>query len=365
MSDAVPVTFVLPDLGAGGAQRVMLRLAGGLDPARFAAHLIMIGQANDFAGDVPLNVTSERLNAKGLRYALPSLVRSIRAARPRILITTMGYMNLGLLALRPLLGRGLDIVVREANVVEASVRALPRWLPGRRLYAKLYPRAAAVLAQTNAIAAELARVVPNAGDRIVIFPNPVDEKQHRGCVASAIRPRGSGLVLAAAGRLTRQKGFDRLVEIFSQLPRDARLTIYGEGPDRSALEAQIRALGLQGRVSLPGFSSDLATAIASADFFLLPSRWEGLPNVALESLALGTPVIASDESGVDDVAKLAPDAVTIANVESAFAHVIASQSPAAGQVALPRPSLLPPEYRIENVTEQFSNLLDRIVQSRP
>ena len=167
-------------------------------------------------------------------------------------------------------------------------------------------------------------------------------------------------MLLGAGRLTRQKGFDRLIELMPQLPPNTRLTIYGEGPDRAVLQQRIAELGLGERVKLENFSATLPAAMAGADVFVLPSRWEGLPNVVLEALAVGTPVVASDEAEVEDVARAAPPgAVTIAAVGPAFADAIRGRTPAASAPAEPRPSLLPAAYRREAVVAQFSDLLAR------
>ena len=340
----------------------MLTLARTLDPARFSVHIVIIGRANDFAAEIPPNATVEKLDANGMGKSLPRLIKTLRRINPKIVVSTMGYVNLSLLAARPLLGRDTKLVVREANVVQATLRAMPRWFPGGRLYAWFYPRAAAIIAQTNDIAREIAKAAPGSSERIVVIPNPVNQEQHRARAATPVRSRGKGLVLVTAGRLTRQKGFDRLITLMPQLP-DARLTIFGEGPDRGALEQQVSALGMQDRVSLPGFSTGLAAAIAGADVFVLPSRWEGLPNVALESLALGTPVVASEEAGLEDLATAAAGAVTIAPVDSSFVDAIKRHRPAAQTIASPRPSLLPSDYRAEVVAARFNDLLARIASA--
>lgn len=356
MTSPVPVAIVLPDLGGGGAQRVMLTLAGGLDPARFAVRLIVIGGSQVFAGQVPRGIAIENLGAGRLLAGLPRLIRTLRRLQPRIVVSVMGYLNLSLLAVRPMLGRDVQVVIREANVLSATEDALPAWLPTRRLYRMLYPRAAAIVAPTKDIAEGIVREAPPTICRVTTLQNPVDESGLRKSVAPFARTAGSGLILVAAGRLTKQKGFDRLIAMMPSLPPDTRLTIFGEGPDRAALEAQIESLSLRDRVTLPGFSAALPAAIAGADLFVLPSRWEGLPNVVLEALALGTPVVASEEAAVSEIAaSAAPGAVTVVPCDNRFAGVLARHRTAPS--ALPRPSLLPPAYRAEEVTRRFTDLL--------
>jgi hypothetical protein len=70
--------------------------------------------------------------------------------------------------------------------------------------------------------------------------------------------------------------------------------IVGEGPERGALEAIARDLGLAGRVRMPGFIADPAAWYAHGDLFVLPSRWEGFGNVIVEAMACGLPVVAFD-----------------------------------------------------------------------
>jgi len=362
----VPVCFVLPDLGGGGAQHVILELAGGLDPARFAVTLVVIGGSQTLADQVSPAVRVVRLGADRIRHALPQLIRCLRRLEPVVIVSVMGYLNLTLLALRPLLKGRPRIVVREANVVAATLRELPFGALAPCFYRVLYPRADAIVSPVRTIAAEIARVAPGAVSRTVVIANPVNEAQLRRRATPLQRPPGDGLVLLGAGRLTRQKGFDRLIELMPQLPQDARLTIYGEGPDRAALQQRIAELKLGERVRLEAFSATLPAAMGGADVFVLPSRWEGLPNVVLEALALGTPVIASDEADVKDVARAAPPgAVTIAAVGPAFADAIRGRTPAASAFAEPRPSLLPAAYRSDAVVAHFAALLTRTAtQSR-
>ena len=113
--------------------------------------------------------------------------------------------------------------------------------------------------------------------------------------------RGEAPVLLAAGRLTRQKGFDLLLRalpaVVEQLP-GLRVLIAGEGPERRALTGQAARLRLQERVRFLGERGDLAVLFAGADGFVLPSRDEGSPYVLLEAMALGLPVVATDVGGV-------------------------------------------------------------------
>lgn len=359
---ATPITFLLPDLGGGGAQKVMLAIAGGLDHARFAPRILVAGGSQAFATHVPPAIPVEIGKANRLRDGLPWLIRRIRDTRPSVCVSVMGYLNLMLLGSRRLLPRETRLIIREANTISATTDALPNWLPSRALYRVLYPRADAIVSPTRIIADDIGSLAPRAKSKLAVIPNPVDVAGLRARAAAPKREPGEGLRLVAVGRLTRQKGYDQLLELIPQLPDDARLTIFGEGEDRGALEERTRALGVMNCVTFPGFSLDVPAWIAGADAFLLPSRWEGLPNVVLESLALGAPAIVSDQAAVAELAEAAsPGAVTIRPVDKSFVNAILSlNAPGAGL----RPTMLPAAYEQHATIARWSELLDLILEQR-
>lgn len=357
MREKRDVVFVLPDLGGGGAQRVMLRFAGGFAAEGQGARILVLGGARTLEGEVPAGVTVERLGEGGLRQGLPKLIGRLRALRPAAIVSVMGYVNLALLSVRSLLPRETKLIVREANTLASTLASMPRFVPGWRLYRTLYVRADLVIAPSRRIADDIATAVPGVQSRMAVCPNPVDELALRAAAAKPVRAAGAGLRLVAAGRLSEQKGFDRLLPLVAELPADAQLTIYGEGPDRAALEGVAARLGIGERVAMPGFTRDLPAALAGADAFVLPSRWEGLPNVVLEALALGVPVIASPEAGVEEVAAaVVPGGVTISPVDQHFAAAMAGIEPA-GSIPDARASLLPAAYAIAEAQRRFTDLV--------
>jgi glycosyltransferase involved in cell wall biosynthesis len=112
------------------------------------------------------------------------------------------------------------------------------------------------------------------------------------------------VVVGATGRLAKQKGFDVLLAAFAQVRRqcpEAFLVIAGEGHERRSLTDEIRRLGLSGSVSLPGFVENMTGFYDSLSLFCLPSRFEGMPNVLLEAMAAGVPLVATRVSGVGEL----------------------------------------------------------------
>ena len=111
------------------------------------------------------------------------------------------------------------------------------------------------------------------------------------------------LVFVAAGRLTRQKGFDLLIEaakILKDNKRSFTILIAGTGKDRKSLQKKIN-LNQLSNVKLIGFQNNLLSILKAADYVIMPSRQEGMPNVVMESMALGKSVLAAKVNGVSEL----------------------------------------------------------------
>ncbi len=128
------------------------------------------------------------------------------------------------------------------------------------------------------------------------------------------------------GRLDAQKGAAWLLEtmpaVFARLP-EHDLLLVGEGPLRDELERLAARLGIAPKVHFAGQRSDVPDLLTAADLLVLPSRWEGMPNVVLEAMAAGLPIVATDVEGVREaVAAGAAEQVVATNDPQAFSERI-------------------------------------------
>ncbi|WP_225357829.1 glycosyltransferase [Ligilactobacillus salivarius] len=104
-------------------------------------------------------------------------------------------------------------------------------------------------------------------------------------------------VFLAAGRMVYAKGFDTLVEafrIFAQRNSDWKLLLVGDGEELPTIKNKIKKYGLEKRIYTPGKTSDIKEYFLQSSVLLLPSRWEGMPMIVLESLEMGCPIVAFD-----------------------------------------------------------------------
>jgi glycosyltransferase involved in cell wall biosynthesis len=179
-------------------------------------------------------------------------------------------------------------------------------------YRKMLGQCAAVVAVSAEVRASLASelsVGPDDAERLVVIPNGVEipaplsaELQAQARAHFGI-PVGDPLVLAA-GRLSEQKNFVTLLEAIAQLRVKGllcRVVIAGDGPQRAYLDRRVEELGLGDQVVLPGNVQNLQELMQSADLFVLPSLWEGLPLVLLEAMAAGLPVVGSRIKGIAEI----------------------------------------------------------------
>ena len=357
------VAFVLPSFAGGGAERVVLTLAAHLDRDRFLPTVVVLDGRGPLKQAVPARLEVHDLGRSRLRWAVPRLARVLRRLRPAAIVSTLGHLNLAVLALRPILPPGTRILAREANTPAQSLATVPRPALFRAAYRRLYPGADAVICPSRRIADEMVRDFSVPAGRVRVLPNPVDVDGIRAAAKPPRGERGPGPRFVAAGRLTVQKGFDRLIEMFARLDAAARLTILGEGPEEAALRALADRLGVGRRVTFAGFDPVPWAAYAGADAFLLSSRWEGMSNAALEALACGTPVIATPEAGgIAEVAIHAPSgSVTVAESGAPFAAAVSAVAPAPPET--PRPSLLPPGFVLAAAIDRFTDLLEASCRS--
>jgi glycosyltransferase involved in cell wall biosynthesis len=214
--------------------------------------------------------------------------------RPAAIISSAWDVNFCVMMSRALLPPETRVIVREAADpgIVANRRAWTRVLSP--LYFRLYRNARFIVVLSRNMARRVGRRAGQSRERIRIIHNAPSVDRLPDLARQPHRTQHDLPHFVSLGRLDHQKGFDVLIAAFAQLLRagpHARLTIYGEGAERAALEELVQQLDVQEAVRLPGAVSNL-DVLLGADFFVLSSRFEGLSNAMLEALAMGVPVVA-------------------------------------------------------------------------
>ncbi len=323
--------FLRSLVGGGGAERMMVTLAGALHGRGHRVDLVLGRAVGNFLDDIDPGVRVVDLGVRTILPALPALLRLpgegihmlpaflppapprvlgcipalaryLRRERPDAMLSALNYSNLAALWARRLAGVPTRLVVSERNTLsvraersrEGNLRALPAMIR------RFYPWADAVTAVSDGVADDLARVSGIPREAIVTTWNPVVSPALASAAASPLehpwfRP-GEPPVILGAGKLRPQKDFATLIDAFAKVraKRPARLIILGEGPEEGPLRVRARRLDVSGDVALEGFVANPFAYMARAAVFALSSAWEGLPSVLIQAMACGCPVVSTD-----------------------------------------------------------------------
>jgi glycosyltransferase involved in cell wall biosynthesis len=304
------VAFFLPSLLGGGAERVVLGLAGDFAQQEISVDLVLAAAEGPYLADVHPRVRLIDLKAGRVLASLLPLIRYLRAERPAAMLSTLDHANVVALWAKRLARVPTRLWVREASTHSQTYRhpAVLRANAVSFLMGYSYRWAEGVIAPSHDAAADLARYVSLREGALHVICNPVIRPALTQQACAPVEhpwfaPGALPLVLSV-GRLSEAKDFATLIRAFAQVRRQthARLVILGEGELRVQLESLVQSLGLARDVLLPGFVANPYAYMARASVYVLSSRWEGLPNALIEALALGTPVVATDcESGPREI----------------------------------------------------------------
>jgi glycosyltransferase involved in cell wall biosynthesis len=280
----------------------MVNLALGFVEQGLKVDLVLAKAEGPYLSRVPEEVRVVDLGARRVLYSLPGLVRYLRRERPQAMLSALNYANIVAIWAKLLVRVQTHLVVSEHNTLSCStqnassvrVKLLPL------LIKIFYPYADAVVAVSHGVAEDLITMTGLPMEKVKVIYNPVITPE---LFAKAEEPLdhpwfrpGEPPVVLGVGRLTKQKDFPTLIRAFALVrkERPARLMILGEGEERPKLETLARELGIEEDFVLPGFVENPYKYMKRASAFVLSSRWEGLPTVLIEALALGVPVISTN-----------------------------------------------------------------------
>jgi glycosyltransferase involved in cell wall biosynthesis len=283
-------------MAGGGAERVCALLASGF-LAR-GSDVVLVTDHRSAENDAYLDPRLRQVVlGSGHLGAVWRLARLLREEKPDVSFSAIGVSNLKHSLAALLAGRARRAVLSIHAFAVSEPQLLSRiayW--ATPLLSRLTARTVAVSHSLRTHLIERWHAVPT---RTVAIPNPVLVRADAETVAA---PPSVPIVLAC-GRLIPGKNMRGLVRAFAAVAagRSAKLVILGEGPERAALEADIDALGLDGRVHLPGYIAEPWAFYSQAACFVSASLAESFSMVIVEALAYGLPVVAVDCAGPREV----------------------------------------------------------------
>ncbi|HPD82919.1 MAG: glycosyltransferase [Alphaproteobacteria bacterium] len=358
------IMFVLPALSAGGAERVLITLMNEIDRKRFIPEFIALRKNGPLKKLIADDITIHHIGSyKHIICSLIPLLKKINNEKPDVIVTTMAHTNFLILIIKPFLQKKARIIIREA-ITPSFILETHKfgWLV-KILYKILYPTSNLVISPSQRIIDEFKHLLHINTKHYKLLYNPVDTNQTRSSLIPTFQnteERKNTVLFICAGRLHQQKGFDQLIESLPlfHCDYDWHLTILGNGSERKNLDNLIKKHHLDNKITFKGYTKTPWPEIASADCFLLPSRYEGLPNVVLESLSVGTPVIATDSSGgIKEIQKKSINGtVTVVKTMQEFLNQMTKIKP--NPTNQYRDSLLPDEFKTTVVINKFMDMID-------
>lgn len=294
------IAVFLPHMGVGGVERSTSILARQLAELGHDVTVLSLG-SNREPSSLFDGLQYHHFSAGRVSTGVPRIARYLRREKPDAVISAQSYANVGIVVACKLARfRGRIVLTERLNVSASS--DTDRSLKTRMtflLMRLLYRRATGIVAISQGVATDLAKITHLPVERITVIHNPVN---HPDIHVKAREPvdcewlEDSGLrVVVTVARLERQKNVALLIEAFSRLEGDdLRLLIIGDGSEREELARLTNELGLEDRVKFTGAVSNPYKYMVRCDLFVLSSLYEGLGNVVVEALALKLPVVSTD-----------------------------------------------------------------------
>ena len=335
------LAIFIPSLAGGGVARVMLHLAKAFDTCGHQVDLLLCQTKGAFLDTVPGNINVVALKPssflmsririaignptrtlslllpillcnnppKTIRY-LSDLIHYLIQEQPDALLSAKTHANLVAIWARKMANVQTRVVISERSTMSTVIKQSKKWrwrfaLP---LIRNMYPKADLMVTVSRGVAEDLSCSTGLPLSHMITIYNPLLTKHIQ---AQSILPvshpwfhHSEVPIILAVGRLVPAKDFPTLLKAFAFIRTQgpARLVILGEGRERIELEKLADELGIASDFSLPGFIDNPYAFMSRATVFVLSSILEGLPNVLIEALACGCPVVSTNcRSGPQEI----------------------------------------------------------------
>jgi glycosyltransferase involved in cell wall biosynthesis len=310
LKSAIKIIFVITGTGVGGAEKMLYHTIKGINPERYSARLCSLKRKGEFAGRLEeeglevysLNMRDEATLAGWLDSlrALVLLVRYFMRERPAVVHSFLFRANI----LARIAGylTGVPVIISSVRVMGGELK-----------WQHFIDRVTAFMADhfvavSNGVKEHIVRKVHVSERKVSTIYNGIVVANSAAFDVSALMNdiglKADERILITAGRLHRQNGYDLLLQALSVVQKSfsgVKLLILGEGEEEKSLKKLAHSLELNEKVLFLGLRSDVDRLLQCSELFVLSSRWEGFPNVLLEAMAAGKPVVATAVGGVREL----------------------------------------------------------------
>jgi len=296
------ICLFLPSFAGGGAERVFVQLANEFTALGVNVDFTVATASGPYLAELSEVVRVIDFDASGVLMSLPKLAAYLRANNPDVMLSGLDHANVVSILAKFVAHRGTRCVISVRSVPSAANRgakSVRTWII-RQLTRFTYRFADKIIVNSEAVAIDVSRVMRTPRGRMEVVYNPVNIASIKALSSVEIihpwvKP-GCPPIILGVGRLDTLKDFQTLIRAFSVVRsgRECKLIILGEGPEREQHEKLVGELDLQKDISLPGFVLNPFAWMRHAAVLVSSSLTEGCPNVLMQALACGTPVVSTD-----------------------------------------------------------------------
>ncbi|MEZ4855956.1 MAG: glycosyltransferase [Gelidibacter sp.] len=289
----IKIVFVLPSLKAGGAERVISFIATNLESQKFKSILIIVGNQQDAVYDTQ-GIEVHFLNKKRVLNAIPKLFKYLFFNKPAIVVGSISHVN-RVLAMLSLFFPKTKFVGREASVSSImktfAMTHRKTHIPFFRNYHKYLE---AIICQSEDMVEDLVTNYGFSKTKIHVINNPITGHLP---IKEPHSSKEKTKQLITIGRLSKEKGHERILKVLSKLEFDYCYTVIGTGIEKDTIFNLAKQLNIFDKIKYVPHTNDVAHYLSNSDVFIQGSYVEGFPNALLESCVVGTPVIAFNAPG--------------------------------------------------------------------
>lgn len=294
MKKKTKILFILPTLKAGGAERVITTIGGKLDKSKYDCTLIVGGHEKDSSYDTS-SFETIFLNKSRILNTIPDLYSHIRKKQPDIVLGSISHVN-RVLAMFSILFPKIIFVGREASVqgvMNTFSTVKRKFNPFKYFFENYFKYLDAIICQSADMMEDIKSITNVNQKKIHIINNPISR---------SIKLKNSKQIrktkkLITVGRLSKEKGHARILELLTKIDFSFEYTIIGDGQEKDYILNQANSLGIAGNIIHIPYTNEVDKYLLQSDIFLQGSFVEGFPNALLESSVAGIPSIAFNAPG--------------------------------------------------------------------
>jgi glycosyltransferase involved in cell wall biosynthesis len=303
----VKFLIILPNLCGGGAERLHINLAKDWIKQGHTVEFFLMKKQGALLSILPKDVRVSSPEVERIRSFILPIRKYLISSKPDIVLSAMWPLTSITVVAWILSGKQGKLFLSEHVILTASIvneLFLPYWLVSLSLKTT-YPFATGIIAVSQSVKNDLCVLGGVSCSYFKVINNPAalgavplgKEYNHE------VWDKKFDNHILSVGTLKFEKNYKSLIIAFSHMAEEfnAKLVILGDGDQRLELEELVLELGMQSRVSLPGFVLDPYPWYKGADLFVLSSLWEGFGNVIVEALENGVPVVSTDSGGPSEI----------------------------------------------------------------